>query len=173
MSTNKKLFILLLNSFVRLPKIVQMLIMCPDKSLLESLKDANHMLEVVQKGLSDYLEYKRMIFPRLFFLSDDELLEILAQARNPLAVQPHLRKCFENIASVNLSFIIRFSKYYSYKIDLKNKKKMISAHIRGGFEDYANALFGGRMRRFAANALSGGKRRELAARCGGLHEEHR
>lgn len=81
------------------PKI---LVICPDKALLEALKDANHMLEVVQKGLSEYLEYKRMIFPRLFFLSDDELLEILAQARNPLAVQPHLRKCFENIAKVLL-----------------------------------------------------------------------
>lgn len=67
---------------------------------MESLRDANHILQVVQKGLSEYLETKRVTFPRLYFLSDDELLEILSQARNPLAVQPHLRKCFENIARV-------------------------------------------------------------------------
>ncbi|CAL1172366.1 unnamed protein product, partial [Cladocopium goreaui] len=67
---------------------------------LELFKKASETLDQIQKQLEDYLLSKCVAFPRFFFLSNDELLEILSQAKRPQAVQPHLRKCFDNLVKL-------------------------------------------------------------------------
>uniref|UniRef100_UPI0037E8313A dynein axonemal heavy chain 2 n=1 Tax=Semicossyphus pulcher TaxID=241346 RepID=UPI0037E8313A len=70
--------------------------------LLEKLSEISAKLEDIQKALDMYLETKRQIFPRFYFLSNDDVLEILGQSQKPEAMQPHLKKCFDNIKSLQI-----------------------------------------------------------------------
>jgi dynein heavy chain 2 len=41
--------------------------------------------------------------PRFYFIGDDDLLEILGQAKNPAVIQSHLKKLFQGINKVKLN----------------------------------------------------------------------
>lgn len=66
---------------------------------LESLKSK---LNDLRQSLNQYLETQRTAFSRFYFIGDDDLLEIIGNATDPLKLQRHLGKLFAGISSLEI-----------------------------------------------------------------------
>ena len=73
--------------------------------LMEDLTSLLAQLRAIQKGLTEFLETKRAIFPRFHYLSSEDMFEILGGVeKDANAIQPHLCKCFAGMRPCLASF---------------------------------------------------------------------
>ncbi|XP_031213696.1 dynein heavy chain 11, axonemal isoform X3 [Mastomys coucha] len=68
--------------------------------LYEKLRDFQHRLSRCEKALAEYLETKRVTFPRFYFISSSDLLDILSKGAQPTQVTRHLVKLFDSISDL-------------------------------------------------------------------------
>ncbi|XP_063983406.1 dynein beta chain, ciliary [Diachasmimorpha longicaudata] len=71
--------------------------------LAASLDTLQKELVLCEKALAEYLETKRLAFPRFYFVSSSDLLDILSNGNQPEIVARHLTKLFDSMA--RLKFI--------------------------------------------------------------------
>ncbi|XP_012518857.1 PREDICTED: dynein heavy chain 10, axonemal [Propithecus coquereli] len=114
---------------------------CEAPNRLHDLQNIGEGLERCQKSLNDYLDSKRNAFPRFFFISDDELLSILGSS-DPLCVQEHMIKMYDNIASLRFNDGDSGEKLASAMISAEGEvmefRKVIRAE--GRVEDWMTAV---------------------------------
>ncbi len=73
-----------------------------DPELIKTLESTKAKLEMCEKSLNNYLEQKRRIFPRFYFVSTSDLLDILSNGNDPVKVNFHTDKIIAAIATLDL-----------------------------------------------------------------------
>ncbi|XP_049878702.1 dynein beta chain, ciliary [Pectinophora gossypiella] len=70
------------------------------EGLVEKLDGLQKDLVICEKALAEYLETKRLAFPRFYFVSSADLLDILSNGNQAELVIRHLTKLFDSIAKL-------------------------------------------------------------------------
>eukprot|EP00760_Papus_ankaliazontas_P026596 PhM_4_TR3054/c0_g1_i1/m.97841/K10413/DYNC1H; dynein heavy chain 1, cytosolic len=68
-----------------------------------TLEKIHRELVTVQKALGEYLENQRSSFPRFYFVGDEDLLEIIGNAKNPPEIAKHFKKMFCGITAMHMA----------------------------------------------------------------------
>ncbi|XP_036766314.2 dynein axonemal heavy chain 17 [Manis pentadactyla] len=68
--------------------------------LCDKLENLKQRLAVCEKALAEYLETKRLAFPRFYFVSSADLLDILSNGNDPVEVSRHLSKLFDSLCKL-------------------------------------------------------------------------
>ena len=85
-----------------LPRAYTCLLM-NNSTLLAQFDRDNKLLEKVLASLERKLEEKRKAFPRFYFLSNDDLLDILSKIKQPELIAMHMLKMFDGIKTLTFS----------------------------------------------------------------------
>ena len=75
---------------------------CNSENVLEELEKQNGELDKCRKSLQTFLDQKRRLFPRFYFVSEADLLDILSNGSNPASIMRHISKVLLATAKLRL-----------------------------------------------------------------------
>jgi len=75
---------------------------CTIEGLHKRLEQIEKDLKVCEKALNEFLDSKRRAFPRFYFVSVNDLLDILSNGNNPAKINKHMSKIFQAIGKLVL-----------------------------------------------------------------------
>lgn len=75
---------------------------CTIDGMYKKLDKIQGELKVCEKALNQYLDSKRKAFPRFYFVSVNDLLDILSNGNSPLKVNKHSPKIFQAVEMFNM-----------------------------------------------------------------------
>jgi dynein heavy chain len=84
----------LMKDSVTVPNCVEV---CLVDGRQESLVSMMARLDQCQKSLNEYLDQKKKIFPRFYFVSNVALLDMLANGTNPPKIMKYLGDCYDSL----------------------------------------------------------------------------
>lgn len=71
--------------------------------LLRQLENWNAAMILIQKSLIDYLDSKRELFPRYYFVNNNDLVEILGSSNQPMRVASHLGGMYSAVVGIQVA----------------------------------------------------------------------
>ena len=87
----------------RIEKSKNVVVATNQANLYEELENIQQELVICEKALAEYLETKRLAFPRFYFVSGADLLDILSNGNMPPLVCKHMTKLFDSLANLRFS----------------------------------------------------------------------
>jgi len=128
----------IMESAYKTPSVIQCCVKAEGGNRYSELKNISAELDKCQKSLTNYLDTKKMSFPRFYFISDDDLLLILGSS-DPRSISPHLLKLFDNckdlIFGKNDKTLLGMVSDESEKFDFETPQKP-----EGAVEDWMNKV---------------------------------
>ena len=83
-------------------KIMNILQFCTQEHVFKDLDVVLKELKFCEKALNKFLDDKRKAFPRFYFVSVNDLLDILSNGNNPYKINKHMSKIFQSIDKLDL-----------------------------------------------------------------------